>query len=118
MDIKKFVGRNIRMLRNANSMTQEELAYSSGLSVSHLGSIERGTCNTTIDTLYKLASHLHVSINTLLDSVPPSVRDCSARFGEFRKYEELLQELSPEDRQQVLNAIDAVFLLTKNKYMR
>lgn len=49
------IGRNIVLLRRAQGLTQEEVAYRSHLSVSCLQAVEYGCQNTTVDTLIGIA---------------------------------------------------------------
>jgi transcriptional regulator with XRE-family HTH domain len=65
-DIKKLVGDRIRQLRKAKGYSQEELGYKADLHYTHIGAIERGEKNWSIDTLVKVAGGLNVTINDLL----------------------------------------------------
>jgi len=42
MDLKEVMAINLRRLRHAKGMTQEELAERAGLSARYIGAIERG----------------------------------------------------------------------------
>ena len=55
MDMRKLVGRNLARLRQAQKLTQEELAMRSGFSQQYLSDVERGLKNPTIITLYEIA---------------------------------------------------------------
>ncbi len=57
---------NLRNLRLARGMSQEELAAISGLHRTYVGSVERGERNVTLSTLELLASALNVSVTDLL----------------------------------------------------
>ena len=89
-DIKKLVGNRIRELRKEKGLSQEELGYRSELHYTHIGAMERGEKNWSIETLIKAANGLEVSINDLLkipskrqdimklrDSVIKNVNRCS-----------------------------------------
>ena len=65
-DVKKLVGERIRQLRKERKLSQEELGYKSDLHYTHIGAIERGEKNWSIDTLVKVAGGLHATINDLL----------------------------------------------------
>ncbi len=65
-DVKKLVGDRIRQLRKQRKLSQEELGYKSDLHYTHIGAIERGEKNWSIDTLVKVAGGLNVTINDLL----------------------------------------------------
>lgn len=72
-DVKKLVGNRIRELRKERGLTQEELGYQSGLHYTHIGSIERGEKNWSINTLVKVAGGLNVKINDLFDFPEESI---------------------------------------------
>ncbi|MFR3992615.1 MAG: helix-turn-helix domain-containing protein [Angelakisella sp.] len=48
------LGKNIRTLRNARGLSQEALAQDAQITQSHLGCIERGRGNPTVETLFYL----------------------------------------------------------------
>ena len=58
MDMRKLVGRNVRRLRLANGMTQEQFAERSGFSQQYISDLERGRRNPTIVSLFELAQAL------------------------------------------------------------
>jgi len=58
MDMRKLVGCNVRALRQARGMTQEQLAEESGFSQQYISDLERGRRNPTIVSLYELAQAL------------------------------------------------------------
>ncbi|QFR34644.1 helix-turn-helix domain-containing protein [Ancylobacter sp. TS-1] len=67
MDMRKLVGRNLARLRQAQKLTQEELAVRSGFSQQYLSDVERGLKNPTIITLYEIALALSVSHVALVE---------------------------------------------------
>lgn len=58
MDMRKLVGRNVRRLRMARDLTQEQFAERSGFSQQYISDLERGRRNPTIVSLYELAQAL------------------------------------------------------------
>ena len=72
MDMRKLVGRNFARIRREKSLTQEEVAESSGYSQQYLSDLERGRRNPTVITLYELACALGVSH---IDLVQPDGAD-------------------------------------------
>lgn len=64
-DIKKLVGDRIRALRKERGYSQERLADKAELHYTHIGSIERGEKNWSIETLVKVANGLNVEISVL-----------------------------------------------------
>jgi transcriptional regulator with XRE-family HTH domain len=60
------VGANVRRLRRAKALTQEDLAGEAGIGMRHLGRIERGEISPTVDILAKVAEALGVHPAVLL----------------------------------------------------
>lgn len=59
------IGNNIVKLRSSKGITQEDLAYGVGISVSRLRDIEHGCANPSLDTLESIAVELKVSLPVL-----------------------------------------------------
>ena len=57
--IKKF-GAKVREVRKSQKLSQEELAWDCGFELSQIGRIERGTINTSISHVAKIAEVLKV----------------------------------------------------------
>jgi len=53
--LDKTIGKNIRLARYARDMTRDELAQMMGLTVSHMGLMERGERGATAVSLSKLS---------------------------------------------------------------
>lgn len=60
MDIKRAVGKRIKIVRQRNGLTQEQLAEHVGLSPKYISGIERGVENPTMDILLRVAKILGV----------------------------------------------------------
>ncbi|MFK5975747.1 MAG: helix-turn-helix transcriptional regulator [Sulfurovum sp.] len=58
-------GKNISKLRKERGLSQEELAFKSGLHRTHIGMIERAERNITLLNIQKLANGLEMSIDEL-----------------------------------------------------
>lgn len=67
MDIRRRIGRNIKMVREAKGWSQEELAERAELHRTYVSGVERGVRNPTITVLERLALALKVSIGSLTD---------------------------------------------------
>jgi transcriptional regulator with XRE-family HTH domain len=65
-DIQKQIGAKVRTLRLRNKWTQDLFADRSGLNRAHVGEIERGESNVTIQTLKIIADTLGVKIMDLV----------------------------------------------------
>jgi len=63
----KHLGRRIRDLRQKRKLTQDELSELAGMNSKHLGEVERGIINISIQNLDKIAESLNVPLLTLLD---------------------------------------------------
>lgn len=59
------LGEAVEQLRKKAGLSQEDLADASGLHITHLGGIERGTRNPSYTTLVKLTTALDVRIGAL-----------------------------------------------------
>ncbi|RUO58671.1 helix-turn-helix domain-containing protein [Pseudidiomarina marina] len=67
--ILQTFGSNIRSLRRAQNMSQEDLADRSGLDRSYLGSVERGERNISLINILKIANALGISAKELFNDV-------------------------------------------------
>jgi DNA-binding XRE family transcriptional regulator len=65
-DLKRKFGDKVKKLRNKCGLSQEELAYKSGLHRTQITLIENGHRCPRLDTIYKLASALQVKPERLL----------------------------------------------------
>jgi transcriptional regulator with XRE-family HTH domain len=59
---RELVGFNLRRLRVERDISQERLAFDSGVDRSYLGGMERGEENPTVDILDRLAATLSVPL--------------------------------------------------------
>jgi len=62
MALKQLVGENVRALRKARGLSQEELGEKADLSYKFIGEVERGTVNPSLDSLAGIAAALNVQI--------------------------------------------------------
>jgi transcriptional regulator with XRE-family HTH domain len=70
MEIKERVAWNLRRLRVAKGISQDELAMIAGLERAYVGHLERGGKNPTIVTLEKLATALECGETEFLQQPP------------------------------------------------
>jgi transcriptional regulator with XRE-family HTH domain len=68
MDIRRQVGLNVQRLRRARSLSQEELAFESGLHRTYISGVERGVRNPTVTVLSRIAKALKSAPAELLKS--------------------------------------------------
>jgi transcriptional regulator with XRE-family HTH domain len=57
-DWKRLVGANVRRLRKAKGLTQEQLAFEADIDLTYMGGIERGRRNPSLMVLVALADAL------------------------------------------------------------
>ena len=69
LDVQKQVGGNVRALRLKRKWSQDVFADRSGLNRAHVGEIERGESNVTIQTLKIIADTLGVRISDLVKNL-------------------------------------------------
>ena len=60
MDLRKAFARNLKRLRKAASLTQEELAFRAGLDRTYISALERGLYSASVVTIEWLAKALDV----------------------------------------------------------
>ena len=69
MNITKTVGVNIRRLRLAKKLSQEELAFEAGIDRSYLSEIENGYKNVGVTVLQQIAKALDVSVASIVSEL-------------------------------------------------
>jgi transcriptional regulator with XRE-family HTH domain len=66
-DILKAFGRNVRRLREAQGLSQEELAERAQVHRTYVGMVERAEKNITLRNIEKFAKALQVPITELVE---------------------------------------------------
>ena len=66
MDLRQLFATNLRRLRHAKGLSQEDLAYSADVNRTYLGKLERGTSHVGLEIIGKLAIVLEVDPAELL----------------------------------------------------
>jgi len=66
MDLKEVMAINLRRLRHARKMTQEQLAEAAGLSARYIGAIERADVSASVTILGRIADALNVEPRDLV----------------------------------------------------
>lgn len=85
------LGRRIRIQRRTLHLTQEQVAERSGISLSFLGHIERGTRKASLETLISISNVLKVSPAVLLQD---SLLYPNTDVNPSQKQRELINEIS------------------------
>lgn len=98
------VATNLRRIRKEQKLTQEELAFRSGLTVSYISHLERKKQSVSLKSLDKISSALGVSPVTLVVEVkhkklPAVIMD---------EIQKLLERLEDSDSAFVLNYLRAL----------
>jgi transcriptional regulator with XRE-family HTH domain len=70
-ELQKLFGRNVRQLREARGLTQDEFSQKAGINRSYLGGVERGQRTICMDNIAKIAAALNVTPDILFKSEPP-----------------------------------------------
>ncbi len=78
MDIKAVVAANVRLYREQQKLSQEELAFRSDLHRTYVSGVERGIRNPTVVVLAKLAKALGVQPSKLLETVEDHAKNGAA----------------------------------------
>jgi transcriptional regulator with XRE-family HTH domain len=65
-EILERFGMRVRQVRQERGMSQEALAFASGLDRSYVGSVERGTRNISLLNVEKIAKALEIEASGLL----------------------------------------------------
>ena len=66
--VRERIGNNVKLLRLSRGWSQQELAELVGNTDKHIGQVERGEVNVTIDILTAIAIHLSVDVVRLLQA--------------------------------------------------
>jgi transcriptional regulator with XRE-family HTH domain len=70
-DIRERFGLAVKLLREERAWTQEELAHRAGIHRTYLSDIERGSRNTSLVNIEKLAIALELSLSELFERMGP-----------------------------------------------
>lgn len=96
----------LKLLREANKLTQSELAEAADLSLNFLARIERGEAIPSLVTLDKIAKALGVELSELLNFKEPiSVKQKNPAKLIEMYHKELIKQLSRYKSQQVKKAL-------------
>lgn len=68
MDVRARIGWNLRRLRKARDITQEDFANDSGFDRGYISGVERGVRNPSVLVLARIASALEADVSELFDA--------------------------------------------------
>ncbi|MCR2802553.1 helix-turn-helix domain-containing protein [Paenibacillus soyae] len=103
-DIGQRIGENIRILRKAKGLSQEQLALRADINASYMGQVERGEKNPTIDVLNKIAAALHTPLEDVVNIRAKEAPAVPAEAEESRYAEKIaiqLQGLNVKEQEAV-----------------
>lgn len=95
----------IKSLRVQKNLSQEELAFRSGVNVVYYGQLERGLKCPTVDTLYKLSKGLEVPLPELLRFEDEVLLDAKIKNNQV---EWLMQKVPNKKVNQVIKILESV----------
>lgn len=73
MRLRSAFARNLRILRQAAELSQDQLADLAGVDRNYVGKLEREESSPTIDTIEVLALALQIDETVLVSRAPPDV---------------------------------------------
>lgn len=104
-DLATIIGKRIREIRNAQGISLEELSFKAGLNAAHLGQIERGFRNPTLETLERIATALDMSFYELISSSETLPREQSETSDIRRKIDAQLSSMTLDEQKDILRII-------------
>jgi len=92
--MSSMISANLKRIRKEKKLSLDTAAEMTGVSKSMLGQIERGESSPTVATLWKIATGLHISFTSLLETEEEDIQLISQRElhpllsdgGKFRLY--------------------------------
>jgi transcriptional regulator with XRE-family HTH domain len=85
MDLKTL-GRNIRRTRQAQGLTQENVAADLGCSLNTYTKVERGETNVPFTRLIQIAKYLNVNVAELVrETGEPDIRNIAAEILDIKR---------------------------------
>lgn len=101
MNIAVELGIRIRHYRKEKHITQEQLAEICSMHPTYIGQLERGEKNATLESVYRIAKGLDISISKLLENMEDI--ENAAHDIPNSIYQQLL--MLPRDKQQDIQDI-------------
>lgn len=83
MDFKDYmrdIGDNIRLYRENKGLTRRELYERTNITSQHLGRIERGETNPTMEVLYQISEALQVPLSAFLGDYPTKIETLMKKY--------------------------------------
>lgn len=102
INLRKFVAKQIRLLRLKNGMTQEYLAETADLGFNYIYRLEKKQLNVKLETIEKIMNALDVDVNTFFNI------ESQNRSKEFIQLIEDIENLPKEKREPTIKAIRSI----------
>ena len=100
MYARQLLGIRVKEIRTQLGLSQEELAFRCGMHASHIGFLERGQRNPSLDTLERISLGLGVPLTALFDyDNEPSTAVYDETTNKIISY---VIGLSPSEKAQIL----------------
>ncbi|GMQ60627.1 hypothetical protein AN1V17_50280 [Vallitalea sediminicola] len=109
-DILNIVGNTVRQFRTAKNLSQEELALRAKVHPTHIGRVERGAINCTIEMLNKIITALGISFEDFFKQIQPSTNTDNEVFPVLLAK---LIQLKKEEQESILEFITNYKLIKK-----
>lgn len=111
--LREMIGFRIKNLRKQRNWTQEELAERSGVNISYLGTVERGTRNVSADTLDRIISSLEISVSDFfnMDDIPDQLDIETLTL--FEEYKSLFLNLNIHQMRSIHRIVKEVIQFSK-----
>lgn len=84
-DVRQLLAQNIKRLRETRAMSQEELAFTAGISIPFLSDIERGNKWPSPETMAKIATALKIEVFELFSPKLMENKDSSVFISKLIK---------------------------------
>ena len=107
------LGLRIKQCRKMHKLTQEQLAELTNVSPHYIYEIEKGLKTMSLLTLIDISSVLNVSIDYLLFGSNNSSYICSSKELPYDRLNLLLQNLSPQQRENLADIMSVLLLHLK-----
>ncbi|OUP17606.1 hypothetical protein B5F29_13495 [Lachnoclostridium sp. An196] len=101
MSIAFEIGQRIRFYRKKKHLTQEQLAELCNFHPTYIGQLERGEKNATLESIYKVAQSLNISLSQLFENIEQY--ENSTDNIPFRIYQQLIK--LPLEKQKKMEKI-------------
>ena len=108
----QLIGRRLRHFRTAQGLSQEQVAFDSGLNTNSVGMIERGIKSPTLSTLKRICDSLGITLAELfLYSEDGGGADNSEAI---QRVTVLMHDLTPDDARRVAAIVEQAVAMRQN----